>query len=324
MKATKNVDTRHGLLSLITVLLGSGHKKVENFDYQGNLEQLLNQESIQFLCQLCAETHFDPVSSEICTISKDIPALWYTAPPTRKPPALDTIEGPFTVEGLKNMLRSGKIDRMYLVSVCSHNDGDPSDQTEEWHELQDVWQLRRRLLDEESSSSELCPSIVSALSLKSLERLVLVHNSTDYRGIPYFPIPLAKRLICDGNCSCLPIISQCILSQNTDVIHAAVSLIRNLMSYNEVACRKLYLTGIFYFAFVCDSSNWVCVARMIHETHLKQDISFSCRGMTGKAAELPSVLCRMIPDGLIKILINHGPEKFAEVFLGNHDNPEGE
>ena len=36
-----------------------------------------------------------------------------------------------------------------------------------------------------------------------------------------------------------------------------------------------------------------------------------------------SILAQMLPDAMVSFLENHGPEKFAEIFLGEYDTPEG-
>lgn len=338
MRTTDNIETRHRLFSLLMMLIGSDENSVRLAECGGNLSQFLNEESIQFFCRLSAETHFDPNLSKNCSLPTKIPALWYTAPPGSTPPNPESINGPFTIEDLKVQMRNGKINRSYLTSVCDVRENDLSDNVDEWEDLQNVWQLRRQLLDNGSPSFSYSPSMVSTLSLRSLDKLVLAHDSIDSRGIPYFPIPLAKRLICGdafhsssagllrGNrISCLPIICQCILSQDHDVVNSAASLIRHLMSHNEMACRKLYLTGVFFFAFTNNLSDWKCIAQMIHETILTQkDTSLKSGGALDQLEDVTSILHQMIPDGLVKVLINHGPKQFAEVFVGNYDTPEGE
>lgn len=336
MRTTENIETRHRLLSLLTMLIGSNDKIfIRGAECRENLRQLLNEESIQFFCLLSAEAHFGSNSIKNCPLPTDIPALWYIAPPGSENPAPDSVNGPFTIEDLRVLLKNGKINRLHLVSFCYETKDNISHNFDGWEELRNVWQLRRQLLDDETPSFSFSPSMVSFLSLKSLERMVMANDSIDSRGIPYFPIPLAKRIICDDalhsssrllqgfRVLCLPIICQCILSQDCNVVKSAASLIRHLISHNEMACRKLYLTGIFFFAFTSNHSDWQCIARMIHQTILTQEhISLQSEAALDRVEDVTNILHLMIPDGLVQVLMKHGPEQFGEVFVGNYDTPE--
>ena len=125
--------------------------------------------------------------------------------------------------------------------------------------------------DEDKSSAELLNSIqISELALSCLKRLVLVHKSVNSKGVPLFPIPIAKKLICEGcvlpamtensvidspavthSDSCA-IICQGLLCKTPQIVHLTAELIQLLVSHNEKACEKLYLTGVFFFAFTCE------------------------------------------------------------------------
>jgi len=194
------------------------------------------------------------------------------------------------------------------------------------------------VLDGKSSDEKVYSSTkLSAAALQCLERLVTVHKSTDSRGVPYFPIPITKRLICESSISnslhggahggALSIVCQCLLSSNAEVVTVSARLINLLMTHNEKTCSELYLTGAFFFVCTNQSSSWQFLAELIHKTHLHQAF-FSGADTFADNLESPpesrSILADLIPEGLLKVLMNHGPKTFAEVFVGRHDTPEGE
>ena len=272
MKTTTNMETKHRLLSLLTVLLGMNDEKYGTIDARENAEQLMNKESVYYFCQLASQCHFDEHSSA--------------------------------------SLRLQKADMGQSAVVL---DGNISD-------------------EKVYTSTQL-----SAAALQCLEQLVTVHKSIDSRGVPYFPIPITKRLICENSisnslhgdvyCGALSIVCQCLLSRNAEVVTVSARLINLLMAHNEKACCKLYLTGAFFFVCTNQSSSWQFIAELIHKTHLHQAFfsgADTCVDNLESPPESQSILADMIPQGLLKVLMNHGPKTFAEVFVGTHDTPEGE
>jgi len=377
MRTTSNVETRHRLLSLVAVVMGNNYEKYEAINVRENLEQLLDAESIYHFCQLAAECHLDGSTSAVASVLQHsgaklnllegsdnsssgkpmqpmVPAVWYVAPTGQIPPLIDTVQGPYTIIDLKDLIAKEKVHRLSLVSALHVEEYNTEGQvagvirdsgidTGKWMPLENVWQLRRQLFDDVSASRVFSSTKVSLLALDCLTRLVLVHKSTDSRGIPFFPIPIAKRIICEGTNSslvsrdlrtgfvsdfhndALAIICQGLLG-SAQIVDSTANLVRLLMLQNEKNCSKLYLTGVFFFACAYSGSNWRSLAELLHETHLKQHFLAGVAA-TGDKNDLPvrdrSILGNMIPEGLLKILVNHGADKFAEVFVGNHDTPEG-
>lgn len=196
--------------------------------------------------------------------------------------------------------------------------------------------------DEDKSGAEcagelLTPIQISELALNCLKRLVLVHKSVNSNGVPLFPIPIAKKLICEGfvlpdssavtHSDSFAIICQGLLCKTPQIVHLTAELIQLLVSHNEKACEKLYLTGVFFFAFTYSGADWRPLSKLLEATHLKQNVGalvapdkFSEIG-TGESS---SFLATLLPKGLLKILMNRGPERFAEIFVqDNFDTPEG-
>jgi len=198
----------------------------------------------------------------------------------------------------------------------------------------------------ESAGEVLTSTQISKLALACLKRIVLVHKSLNSNGIPFFPIPIAKKLICERpqlseeseksqttsflglHSNALAIICQGLLCRKPEIVHSTAELLQSLMSHNDKACSKLYLTGVFFFVFTYKGSDWRPLAKLLDATHMKQD--FFIRIATGTkrnefAAETRSILGNLLPDGLLKVLMNHGADRFAEIFVQDqHDTPEGE
>lgn len=160
-------------------------------------------------------------------------------------------------------------------------------------------------------------------ALSCLHYLLSMHRSVDSRGIPYFPIPFAKTLICDGlgdgNCPITKLCQSCLLSSEPRVVQITSKIIIASLEHNDVAIGKIYTTGIFYFILLSRSTAWHLLADILHMTHLKQEAFV----YNGPETYNKSILRNLLPAGLIKILINQGPKIFTETFFSDNNDPEG-
>lgn len=288
-------------------------------------------------------------------ISADVgcPAVWFIADTGRIPPPAETIHGPFRVSQLNEMMSKGDLSPFSLVTsahVYSYDDDevDEDDNVKEaqidtgkWKRLDQVWQLRWQLCTDGSGTGLFTPSEVALRAIRSLTRLVDLHKSLDYRGLPFYPIPIAKRIMCglsrdpftttggqvsnEQNESFLSILAQSVLCNDPQVVNQAADLLLKLMRYNEEAITKFYLTGIYFFIASYTGSNFKSLAELLHETHLKQHFR-SGFAAAAETDELPlkerSILGGLLPEGLLFILLNYGVQRFSEVFVGNFDTPE--
>ena len=338
MRTSKSVEIRHRLLSLVAALIGvTKSERYDPVDMKENEEQLLNVESISLFCEMCSECHMVTDTSENQSHDHSVsPAMWYTATSDKNPPAIDTIGGPFTLNSLKQLFIAKKVGRKSLISIfdVDENKSDKtnaggnrihSSDTWGWLPLEDTPQLRRQILDGASSGILFTPSRVTLLALQCLERLVRVHKSIDSKGIPFFPIPIAKSIICEASGvspimdavptgfhgNLLSIICQGLLCSDDEVVRSTAQLLRLLMFHNDKACGKLYRTGVAFFILSSAGSDCVSIMKLLEEIHLRQELGGS------------NFLGQFLPGGLIKVLTNHGVEKFAEIYCGNHDSPEG-
>ena len=214
--------------------------------------------------------------------------------------------------------------------------------TGKWKRLDQVWQLRWQLCTDGSGTGIFSPSDVALRAIRSLIRLVDLHKSLDYRGLPFYPIPIAKRIMCglsrdpfktaagstsssENHESFLSILAQSVLCNDPDVVDQTGDLLLKLTHYNEEATSKFYLTGIFFFIASYTGSNFKTLAKLLHSTHLKQHFRSGFAAAADKT-ELPmkdrSILGSLLPEGLLFILLNYGVDRFNEVFVGNFDTPE--
>ena len=71
-------------------------------------------------------------------------------------------------------------------------------------------------------------------------------------------------------------------------------------------------------------SNYDEIAKLLHSTHLKQHFRSEGRQtlLQDNLLSQQSILGTMLPECMLCILENYGPERFAEVFLGNFNTPE--
>eukprot|EP00934_Nitzschia_sp_Nitz4_P000945 Nitzschia sp. Nitz4//scaffold10_size219509//158366//167608//NITZ4_001449-RA/size219509-augustus-gene-0.252-mRNA-1//1//CDS//3329532983//945//frame0 len=280
------------------------------------------------------------------------PPVWFIAPAGRIPPPQDNVRGPYRVSQLKELIDNGDITPFHLVTsshVDSYEDEDNGDSTNQvkedqidtgkWRRVDQVWQLRWQLCNQ-AENGIYSPSQVAIMAIRSLTRLVDLHKSLDYRGLPYYPIPIAKRIMCglghdpftsaeegssDQRNSFLSILAQSLLCNDSETVDKTAELLVKLTEFNEEACSKFYLTGAFFFASCYTGSNFKKLAKLLHDTHLKQHFR-SGFAATADQTELPlkdrSILGSMLPEGVLYILLNYGEQRFNEVFVGNFDTPE--
>lgn len=277
------------------------------------------------------------------------PPVWFVAMTHRIPPPQDTVQGPLRLSELQTMIESREISPFTLVTSTHvenyEEDGMNADEpmqidTGKWKRLDEIWQLRWQLCTDGNDTGIYSSSEVAKRAILSLSRLVDLHRSLDSRGLPYYPIPIAKRIICglskdpfsssggetaDKRVSFLSVLAQSILCNDPDVVDRAADLLFKLTQYNEEATSKLYLTGVYFFMACYTGSNFQALAKLIHSTHLDQYFR-SGYAAAAENNELStkdrSVLGGLLPEGILNILVNYGVGRFNDVFVGYSDNPE--
>jgi hypothetical protein len=254
------------------------------------------------------------------------PRTWYVAPgDSVVPPPNSAVQGPYRVSELKSMIADGTLSEDVLVASGiseSYVDEDEAElrvDTGKWKPMAKVRQLQWQILSKDVLP--VTPAEHGRVAVSILRRMVTMHVSVDHRGIPYHPIPFGKRVV--STAKPLAGFAQLILCNNPALVEEAAGLLVDILEYNPNAQAKLYLTGLFHFAMAYTGSNFGVVAKLMHVSHLMQHHRDSANAV---ASQLPlgkrSVLGESLPEAMLHILENYGPEKFAEVFVGTFDTPE--
>jgi DnaJ family protein C protein 13 len=274
-------------------------------------------------------------------VSSDMscPPVWYVASTAKIPPPPEKVRGPFRLSNLHQMIDSGSLSPYDLVTTAHVEEYDADDHSDlidetqidtgKWKRLDSVWQLRWTLCTDAGSTVIFAPTDVARLALQALTRVVDLHKSVDNRGVPYMPIPISKRILStrapNNDANPLATLCQALLCNNADLVDQAADLVYKITRQNDRAIQKLYLTGIFFFACCYQGNNFKGIAKLLHATHLEQHFRSGFSAAAGQD-EIPlkerSILGQLLPEGLLHILVNYGPERFADIFVGGADTPE--
>ncbi|KAL3096073.1 hypothetical protein niasHS_005832 [Heterodera schachtii] len=155
-----------------------------------------------------------------------------------------------------------------------------------------------------------------SLILDTLIQMCTFFPSRDETDAVIRPMPRIKKVLSEP--VLLYQLVQLLLTYDPSIVQRVATLVNDVMQDNPYISR-LYLSGIFFFILMYNGSNILPVARFLKDTHLKQ----AFRSTLSKS-ELASrsVLCPMLPEANIFYLEEYGAEKYAEVFLGEFENPE--
>jgi hypothetical protein len=253
------------------------------------------------------------------------PKVWYIAPSTSPlPPSKHLQKGPYRVSELMSEVETNRIDVSWFAAPATTEEADDSSflsiiDTGRWKPIREVFQLRIQMLF--PGKAIYSPSQIAFKGLKLLSSLSNIHKTNNTKGIPFYPLPLSKRIMSEYHH--LAIFSTLLLSNDPSVVDMTSDLVRNLVELNHISNSKLYLTGLFYFACRYSGSNYGALSHLLSVTHLKQSFHDSAISF---AKELPihskSVLGSILPSAMISVLHNYGPERFASIMIGDYDTPE--
>ncbi|KAA0193968.1 hypothetical protein HAZT_HAZT004013, partial [Hyalella azteca] len=125
-----------------------------------------------------------------------------------------------------------------------------------------------------------------------------------------------------GRCDplCLPTLTQLLLTFDPDIVEKVATLLCEVLTDNP-ALSTVYTTGLFFFVLMYVGSNVLPVARLLHLCHLRQTFRPQ-EQLAGGDLLQQSILGPLLPEAMVCYLHNYGPDKFAEIFLGEFDTPE--
>eukprot|EP01064_Diplonema_japonicum_P030924 TRINITY_DN5388_c1_g1_i1.p1 TRINITY_DN5388_c1_g1~~TRINITY_DN5388_c1_g1_i1.p1 ORF type:complete len:2479 (+),score=758.14 TRINITY_DN5388_c1_g1_i1:52-7488(+) len=209
-------------------------------------------------------------------------------------------QGPISYDTVEEMFKESKITketRMWAQGLDA------------WHAFEDIPQLKWNLLY--SSAGCLNPTELSCLVLDMLIRMCAFYPTRNIDGIIVRPVPRIKRMLAEP--TVLPHIAQIMLTLDPGLVNRCASLLCELMEDNPHSSARLYLTGVFFFSLMYMGSDIKPICKLFHLCHENQAF---------RSDEGTSVLSPMLPKAMVCFLSNYGVDKFAEVFLGEFDNPE--
>jgi len=188
---------------------------------------------------------------------------------------------------------------------------------EGWRPLVNISQLKWTLVASGNpvmNESELAISILEVFTV-----ICEYFPSREDDGAIVRPLPRIKAYLSDS--TIMPHIVQLLLTFDPIIVVRVSSLLSHVVQDNPVMPR-LYLSGLFYFILMYTGSNLLPIGRLLAITHGHQ--AFREEDKTGKKSHIlqRSILGFLLPEAMICYLENYGPEKFAQIFLGEFDTPE--
>ena len=209
-------------------------------------------------------------------------------------------QGPISLDTLHEMYEEGTVTnstRLWAQGLDS------------WQALEVVPQLKWNLVYK--APGILNPTELSCLVLDVLIRMCQFYPTRNEDNVIIRPVPRIKRMLCEP--TVIPHLVQIFLTLDPGLVNRTARLLCELTEDNPTCAGRLYLTGAFFFAMMYMGSDIKPIVKLLHVTHTVQAFS----------SELgSSILSPMLPRAMVCFLTNHGIEKFAEVFLGEFDNPE--
>ncbi|XP_024081075.1 dnaJ homolog subfamily C member 13 isoform X2 [Cimex lectularius] len=184
-----------------------------------------------------------------------------------------------------------------------------------WRPLQNITQLKWTLLAK--GNSILNESELAITILNMMIRMIEYYPSRNKDNAIICPMSKIKELLSSEHC--IHHIVQLLLTFEPIIVEKVATLLCCIAEDN-IYMPKLYTTGVFYFILMYNGSNVLPIAKFLKMTHSKQTF----RGEENYTSELMqrSILGQLLPEAMVNYLENHGPEKFAQIFLGEFDTPE--
>lgn len=221
-------------------------------------------------------------------------------------------QGPFPFKKMKDLYTDGQI--FEKTDIWAQGlDG--------WLHLSQVAQFRWTICCKDSPSNtsvSIAPlytlTQLTTLILDTLIQMCIFFPSRDESGAVIRPMPQIKKFL-SGPVLLYQIV-QLLLTYDPSVVQRVATLILDIMQDNPYI-SNLYLSGVYYFIFMYNGSNILSVAKLLYYTHLKQ-----AHSSITDASKPVSVLHPILPEATVYYLETYGPEKYAEMFLGEFENPE--
>ncbi|XP_023317683.1 dnaJ homolog subfamily C member 13 isoform X2 [Trichogramma pretiosum] len=277
--------------------------------HRKNVKDIMDQNGIKTLVDLLTLAHLHtsravvPTQTNVIEAGTDSEATmekeWYYNDGEKR-------KGPISIKDLKALYASNTINHKTKVWAQG---------LDSWRVIAQVPQLKWSLVAK--GNPVINESELSTLILNILIQMCNYYPCRDPDGAIIRPFPRVKRLLSD--LQCLPHIVQLLLTFDPVLVERVATLLCEIIRDNP-EISKVYLTGVFYFILMYTGSNVLPIAKFLQLTHMKQ----AFRGDDVQISDImqKSILGQLLPEAMINYLENHGPEKFAQIFLGDFDTPE--
>lgn len=215
-----------------------------------------------------------------------------------------TTNGPFRFAEIETMWREEKLNERTKF-WAQGMDG--------WKVASDISQLKWCLMA--TGNPVMNESELAICILNILIRICDYYPSHDLDGAIIRPFPRIKKYL--SYTTTLPHIVQLLVTFDPLIVERVSTLLLHVIEENPMI-SQLYRTGLYFFILMYSGSNLIPIGRLLHKTHLSQAYRVE-ETATGK---LKSYLTYLLPEAMVCFLCNHGPDKFAQIFLGEFDTPE--
>lgn len=319
LKACRNRQERDRLILLLEKFIM--HKSnAKDFIDSGGISTLIDMIT---LAHLHTQRAFIPTQSNVIEATSEMLAAaaskeWFYSDDDKLLASDRPDEGYVNEELGKKLSHNGPLRFSDVETLW--NEGKLNEKTKFWAQGMEGWkvasdipQLKWCILatgNPVMNESELATCILD-IFIKICE----YYPSHDFDGAIIRPFPRIKKYLSDT--SCLPHIVQLLVTFDPVIVERVSTLLLHVVEENPMI-SQFYRTGLYFFILMYSGSNLIPIGRLLHTTHLSQ----AYRIEDNSTSKVRSFLTYLLPDAMVCYLCNHGPEKFAQIFLGEFDTPE--
>ncbi|KIH65507.1 DnaJ domain protein [Ancylostoma duodenale] len=316
VKCTNAAERDHFILLISKLVLN-----------KDNVRELIGSQLLPILVDLAALAHLHVQRAKIQNqtnvieasseqLSEGSSAEWYYATADNNKERL----GPFSFEKA-NLIPSQyfvlQMKTLYAEKTIFEKTAVWAAGMEKWEPLSKVPQFRWTVcLGQQAAAPLYNFTQLCSLCLDIMIQMCEFFPSRDENNSVVRPMPQVKKSLTEP--LLLYQIVQLLLTYDPSIVQRVATLVHLVMQDNPFLPR-LYLSGVFFFILMYNGSNVLPIARFLHYTHKKQAFRSALPQLEGASH---SILAPLLPAAAIFYLEEYGPEKYAEVFLGEFDNPE--
>lgn len=216
--------------------------------------------------------------------------------------------GPLSFKEMKELYKKGQITG---TTRCWAQGLD------NWRNLSNIPQFKWTLIC--TNPGILNESEVAILILDIFIKISTYYPSRDEDGSVVRPLPRIKQYLTDQ--ISLPHLVQLLLTFDPVIVVRVAALLTHVVEDNPIMPR-LYSTGLYYFILMYTGSNLLPIGTLLASTHGHQAFRGDESDVKKSHILKRSILGFLLPEAMICYLENYGPEKFAQIFLGEFDTPE--